>query len=1083
MKSIRLLVLLVSAWSGWLFEAGRQSENLTETGSDRPWFLAEASPLPSRRVSFWNLPLEANAFLDSRHSVVASQPSPFSSSSSLLPPSSSACSSAPVRRGSVDSSPDGGSEGQAFSRQGGEQKRKSEEEILVTRWLGIMWDEGPDVGGPAGPYTQSLRTAFYADVGKQLVTEGCLYPCFCTRDDLLRLRRAAVAAGERPRYNGACRALSPAEQARQLEEAREKNAAFTLRFKVPESLEFVQINDALRGPVRLPKNALSDFLCFRRVYFKTKEPGVRCPSSTTNRSGITASVAHIPSPLSPDFSSPSASSPSSFASLSPPSWIHDSVELEAPVYNFCVALDDWAMGVTHVVRGCDHLINAASQVLLLRALNATVPVYVHSGLLCSPTGAKISKRSVGGLNGAGGEQPIADRREEAGEDGDRRQKATRAHPVGALFDLRRAPRRHEEGSEENCEARDVGDEERCGPHHEEGEDGKQEGERVRGTGRFLHAEESEEEGEEEQAAQGRASEVWRFSPYTVEGLRRRGFLPEAVLLFLSGAHDKVSRVSDLLETFSVEDVGASNLVFDEALLLHLHFKLIRQALQEGDRCLLTRHLWTLLRLATTPPEQPRAKAQKGALEARSCEASTRRGDREKRAPGAGGPPQSPAAAQRTWDGDQCGVERRELSERATETGGATPDAHDAAEERNEPEGREQGKEEEGCAISTAAVAELLSGLFGQPIEAVSDGANRPERLVAKRRKSSRPALRHFFLLAASLLLPQYVSPPETLRALSRLLRTALPAPRAGGEEVREERRHATRREEAGKTEERPREDAVPQRVLDNIEAFKRLARYLFPDEASYASFGGGLLQVVEEMKAIEFASSPGSSSPRSSASAHSPCADSSRSTSRIGSSSRVSLAVAEERNREEGSQDSHDRARRLFDHWITRSLEACKLSKKLFLYLLRFALTGREEGAPLRQLLLLLSLAEQAGLRSRPSVSLRAASAEEQKVPTFCEEKRDRADRRDRAKPNRREAAREMREDGVDLGSEEKTERGHQEAQKGEPLEVANGGENTTERSQWYSEPAASLPLRFDTLTDRLNALKDFVNSLENRNQ
>ena len=61
----------------------------------------------------------------------------------------------------------------------------SEEEMMANlRWLGIQWDEGPDVGGPHGPYRQSERSAIYCEHAERLVAEGAAYPCFCTRERL-----------------------------------------------------------------------------------------------------------------------------------------------------------------------------------------------------------------------------------------------------------------------------------------------------------------------------------------------------------------------------------------------------------------------------------------------------------------------------------------------------------------------------------------------------------------------------------------------------------------------------------------------------------------------------------------------------------------------------------------------------------------------------------------------------------------------------------------------------------------------------------------------------------------------------------
>src|SRR6266849_6325611 len=92
----------------------------------------------------------------------------------------------------------------------------SEQEIFNSlRWLGLTWDEGPDVGGPYGPYRQSERSAIYREHAEELIRKGAAYPCFCTPERLAALReeqkaRKAAVMG----YDGLCRRLDPAEAAR-----------------------------------------------------------------------------------------------------------------------------------------------------------------------------------------------------------------------------------------------------------------------------------------------------------------------------------------------------------------------------------------------------------------------------------------------------------------------------------------------------------------------------------------------------------------------------------------------------------------------------------------------------------------------------------------------------------------------------------------------------------------------------------------------------------------------------------------------------------------------------------------------------
>ncbi len=87
--------------------------------------------------------------------------------------------------------------------------RESEAAILEDlRWLGLQWDEGPDVGGPHGPYRQSERMHLYQAHAQQLIAAGRAYHCFCSAERLAFEREAARAAGLPPRYSGACRTVS-----------------------------------------------------------------------------------------------------------------------------------------------------------------------------------------------------------------------------------------------------------------------------------------------------------------------------------------------------------------------------------------------------------------------------------------------------------------------------------------------------------------------------------------------------------------------------------------------------------------------------------------------------------------------------------------------------------------------------------------------------------------------------------------------------------------------------------------------------------------------------------------------------------
>ncbi|CAM2069048.1 glutamate--tRNA ligase [Sulfidibacter corallicola] len=120
-----------------------------------------------------------------------------------------------------------------------------EEMILnALRWTGLSWDEGPDVGGPHGPYRQSERTEIYREHLTRLLDAGHAYKCFCTPQRLEALREEQRAAGAHIGYDGLCGRLEPAEIA-----AREaENLPYTVRMRIPDD-GVCTVQDPLRGEV------------------------------------------------------------------------------------------------------------------------------------------------------------------------------------------------------------------------------------------------------------------------------------------------------------------------------------------------------------------------------------------------------------------------------------------------------------------------------------------------------------------------------------------------------------------------------------------------------------------------------------------------------------------------------------------------------------------------------------------------------------------------------------------------------------------------------------------------------------------
>ncbi len=132
----------------------------------------------------------------------------------------------------------------------------AEEELMSgIRWLGMEWDEGPDVGGPYGPYRQSERKEIYQHYAQQLVDTDKAYYCFCTPDRLDRMRQDQMKRKEAPHYDGTCRRLDPDEAARRVR----NGESHVIRFKTPKEGATV-VKDVLRGEIKVENQNLDDFI-------------------------------------------------------------------------------------------------------------------------------------------------------------------------------------------------------------------------------------------------------------------------------------------------------------------------------------------------------------------------------------------------------------------------------------------------------------------------------------------------------------------------------------------------------------------------------------------------------------------------------------------------------------------------------------------------------------------------------------------------------------------------------------------------------------------------------------------------------
>ena len=125
---------------------------------------------------------------------------------------------------------------------------ESEQVIFdALRWMGLEWDEGPDIGGPYGPYRQSDRLDHYSKHAAELVEGGHAFHCFCSKERLAELRRAQQSAGETPRYDGHCIGMDESDKARRVE----SGEVHVIRLRVPDDGECT-FEDGLRGAITIP---------------------------------------------------------------------------------------------------------------------------------------------------------------------------------------------------------------------------------------------------------------------------------------------------------------------------------------------------------------------------------------------------------------------------------------------------------------------------------------------------------------------------------------------------------------------------------------------------------------------------------------------------------------------------------------------------------------------------------------------------------------------------------------------------------------------------------------------------------------
>ncbi len=135
----------------------------------------------------------------------------------------------------------------------------AEQEIIDgLRWLGLEYDEGPDIGGPRGPYRQTDRRELYQVHAKTLVDRGHAFPCFCTPERLERVRQEQQKRKENPHYDGTCRDIGPDEAARRVASGEK----YTIRFKMPHE-GITVAHDHLRGDIVTENKLINDYVLLK----------------------------------------------------------------------------------------------------------------------------------------------------------------------------------------------------------------------------------------------------------------------------------------------------------------------------------------------------------------------------------------------------------------------------------------------------------------------------------------------------------------------------------------------------------------------------------------------------------------------------------------------------------------------------------------------------------------------------------------------------------------------------------------------------------------------------------------------------
>ncbi len=244
------------------------------------------------------------------------------------------------------------------------------------RWLGISWSEGPDRGGPAGPYVQSERREFYLAAWRRLREAGRIYPCTCSRKDVAAAAGAPNEGDDEPVYSGKCRpgqaSFVPPDRIPPTSLKRDSDP-------VPHGL---QIEEAARLRRRGTAEAA--------VATWAGEASSAVPFTLDQPAGINWRF-RVPDGEEIRFTDLHLGYQSFVAGRDFGDfivWRRDDV----PAYQLAVVVDDATMGITEVVRGADLLKSTARQILLYRALGLSIPEFYHCDLVRDEAGVRLAKR-------------------------------------------------------------------------------------------------------------------------------------------------------------------------------------------------------------------------------------------------------------------------------------------------------------------------------------------------------------------------------------------------------------------------------------------------------------------------------------------------------------------------------------------------------------------------------------------------------------------------------------------------------------------------------------------------------------------